>query len=235
MLVPPPTFAVIMLRTAIGTSLGAAPFISSALRAALVFGLGYSDPFAIWTGGEELKQAANHADVVKARITNANTKMNPGWVAEDKDAYLNTMTTYQKELDELKGYLTSTGTALQAVAVAYFAFCVMAVTAAAFIFACLIAVLMAMATPGLPAVKAAAELAVSGIAMVAGAAGKVLTGITAGATTILLAGFGAKMFVGSEPGGVKGADFQAITIDYSPLSSNDYVAPKKELPAPAGP
>ncbi|GGM05568.1 hypothetical protein ACFFX1_26595 [Dactylosporangium sucinum] len=163
------SLGIVMLRAALGTSLGAAPFISSALRFALMVGLG------------------------------------------------------------------STGTALQAVAAAYFAFCVMAVTAAAFIAACVVAVIMAMATPAFPAVKSAAEAVVSAIAMVAGAAGKVLTGIAAGGTAILMAGFGLKMFVGSEPGGVKGADFQQIKIDYSPLGSGDYVAPKKELPAPAGP
>jgi hypothetical protein len=230
----PFTSGVIMLRFALGASFGAAPFVSSAVRLGIAVGLGISNPGSIWQTGEEWKQTAAMLEVVKTRITNANVKVNPQWIAEDKDAYLNAVSVYNQEVDDLKKYLENVGTGLQTVAAAYYAFAVMAIVAGTFAFACAVAVGLAMATPAFPAVRAAAEAAVSAVAMTAGAAAKTITAIAGGATAILLAGVALSKAFQSQPGGVKGADFKVITIDYSPLTGGTgYVAPRRELPGPA--
>jgi uncharacterized protein YukE len=234
----PFTQAIILLRLALGTSLGATPFVTSAIRVALVVGLAYSDPGQIWGTGQRWTQIANQIEVVKKELAQARAKVAPDWIAQDKDAFDSAAIQYEKELDDLKSYLSKVGDVLATVAAAYAAFAVLAMSIAAFLALCASAVLLSMATPAFPAVKGAAEAASSAVAFVAGAAAKTLTGVAGAASAILLAGVPVWLAANHlQPGGAEGADFKSIQIDYhAPRfdlnpNSNGFVAPKRNLPS----
>jgi hypothetical protein len=227
---------VILMRVALGSSLGASPFISMATRLAIAIGLGVSHPGSIWQAGAEWKQASDQLEEVKTRLANANAKVNPQWAAEDKDAYLNAAATYTTEVEQLKKYLDNSGTAMQAIAALYYAFILLASISAAFTLALAIAVALAAATPAGSVVRGIAEAIVGKLVITVSAAAKSIIGIAAAGSAILVAGATLMHLFTSQPGGVQGADFQQIKIDYrSPTfdpdpQRNQYVAPKRNLP-----
>ena len=236
----PAAQAVILLRIALGSSLGATPFVTNAIRVAVVVGLAYSDPGKVYEASQKWNDASRQLDAVTGGMNVAWMKAKSGWNAEDADAYSNAQIQYAKEVGDLKAFCSNVSTVLQTIAMAYVAFAVTAAGVAAFVLACAITVALSAATPAFPAVKGAAETAAGAVALVAETAGKTLAGVTAAAKAILLAGVGLYLAAKyQKPGGDNGVDFTQVKIDYhapkydSDPEKNGYVAPKKNLPESA--